>query len=339
MPAYFESGLFVRVPAWHGMGVVVDDYPGSWDEARKLAGLAWEPVSAPAYGFSGLTAEGMPTFDIATAATGDYHPVEGSQRIVRSDTGATLGFPTDSYAVISNAEIGSIIEAVLGADVNAKYETAVCLEGGKSVAAVVLLDEPVTLPGDNSVTLPYMALTARHDGDGSCRAQSTSVRIVCANTRAAAEAEADRNGTVFVFSHRKNWRDHVEEARVALAGLRTDFAEYVEFATRLSELPASPEQTATFIAEFIPAPMESVAASDRVMRNIEEARLTVKAILASPTCETIAGTAFGLVQAADEYLDHYVGYRSKDTYLGRQLLKPQKRKVLAAQLAQTICGG
>ncbi len=231
--------------------------------------------------------------------------------------------------------MGAIIEACADQP-NVKYETTVVLEGGKCVAAVMALDEPIKLPRDKSLTYPYMALTTRHDGTGSCRAQSTSVRIVCANTFAAAEAQADRDGTVFTFGHTKNWRDHIEEAKLAVRGLRQDFSEYADFAKHLTRIKINGEQTATFLAEFIPAPLESVAVSPRVARNIEEARQTVLAILNSKTCEGISGTAFGLLQAGGEYLDHYRGYQNKDTYCGRQLLKPEPRKRELARIVQDL---
>ena len=44
--------------------------------------------------------------------------------------------------------------------------------------------------------------------------------------------------------------------------------------------------------------------TDRVARNVEEARNALRLLFQSTTNEQIAGTAYGLVQAAGEYLDH-----------------------------------
>jgi phage/plasmid-like protein (TIGR03299 family) len=327
MPASFESGFFVRKAAWHGLGTVLDDYPGSWEEARRLAGLDWEPISAPVYEFAGVSDDGQPVWDPMLAKgprIGNFRVIEGHQRIIRSDTGALLGIPTSSYAIISHAELGTIVEAIEDVP-NAKYETTVVLEGGRKIAVVVRLDEPITLPRDNSATMPYLALTTSHDGAGSCRAQSTSVRIVCANTFSAAEAQADRNGTVFSFSHTKNWREHVEGARQAIRGVQTDFKEYVDFAKGLIKLKVSEDQTAMFLEEFIPSPLVAVEASTRKLNNIEEARATIRAILNSPTCEPYKGTAMGWLAAGGEFLDHYRDRSSKGTYFTRQV-EPQKRK-------------
>ena len=62
--------------------------------------------------------------------------------------------------------------------------------------------------GDQSPTLPYLAITNRHDGTGACALRATAVRIVCANTFRAAELEGERTGTTFSFVHKSGWRNH-----------------------------------------------------------------------------------------------------------------------------------
>ncbi len=159
MAAFFESGFFVREPAWHGMGKVADDYPENWDQAREWAGLEWEPTSAPMFGFVGTADDGSTVYDPAEAMVnpetgqpvGSFAKDDSKQRIVRSDSGALLGTPSDTYSIITHKEMGEIVEAVTEQE-NVKYETTVCLEEGKSVASLVRLDEPITIPGDSSPT-------------------------------------------------------------------------------------------------------------------------------------------------------------------------------------------
>ena len=45
MPALFDQGFFVREPAWHGLGVVLQDYPGR-EEAMRLAGHDWDVLES-----------------------------------------------------------------------------------------------------------------------------------------------------------------------------------------------------------------------------------------------------------------------------------------------------
>jgi hypothetical protein len=64
----------------------------------------------------------------------------------------------------------------------------------------------------------------------------------------------------------------------------------------------------------------------------------VFAILDGPTYEGIAHTAYGLVQAAGEYLDHVRRYRNCDSHITRTLLKPEPLKAKAVQLAREVIG-
>lgn len=47
MPANVESMFSVRQMPWHREGTILTDYPGDWNEARKLAGLDWNPSPLP----------------------------------------------------------------------------------------------------------------------------------------------------------------------------------------------------------------------------------------------------------------------------------------------------
>lgn len=322
MSDYFDSGYSVREPMWHGKGKVAGEYPKDWNEAREWAGLMWEPELVPFY---------------TKNDDGEFVEVQNWRAIRRNDDGRTLGVRTDSFKLFTHEEMGRIMEALLEQP-NLKYETAGATHFGARVWALVYLDEPVTIPGDNSITLPYMALTNRHDGTGAFRAQPTTVKIVCANTFAAAEAEGDRNGVAFTFQHRgteDNWEARLEEARATVMGLRADFNRYVELATELLKVRVNREQSEQFINSFIPSPPVGLV-SQRVKDNVDTARDTMRTILASPTSEGIADTAWGLVQAAGEYLDHYRAYRSLDSYYTRQLLAPEKLKTRAVKIAREV---
>lgn len=324
MPANIESMFSVRQMPWHREGTILQDYPGTWAEARTLAGLDWDPVTAPVYAVDGINPDG----------TAHYEPIEGWKTITRSDTGAVLSISKDSYTVIDHAEMGEIIEAVL-TQPNVRWETAGVLDGGKAVWCLALLDEPITLPGDDSPTLPYLAITNRHDGTAACALRATAVRIVCANTFRAAELEGERTGTTFSFVHKSGWRNRIEEARKAVTGARAEMARYAELASELLAIPVSPAQRELFITEFIPKPPEGLI-TDRVARNVDEARAALRMIFDSKTTEQVAHTAYGLVQAAGEYLDHVRTARSWETRLNRTLIRPEPLKHRALSLARDI---
>jgi hypothetical protein len=76
--------------------------------------------------------------------------------------------------------------------------------------------------------------------------------------------------------------------------------------------------------------------TDRVARNVEEARNAVRLILQSKTTEPVAGTAYGLMQAAGEYLDHVRHARSWETRLNRTLIRPEPLKHRALSLVHEV---
>jgi phage/plasmid-like protein (TIGR03299 family) len=310
----------VREMPWHREGTVLDDYPQTWDEARKYAGLEWDPVEGPVF---------------TRTPDGNLVEVPDWRAITRGEGGRVLACTKDSYAVITHTAFGEIFEAVLETDRNAlKAETGGELEGGRKVWMLIKLDEPIMLPGDTSPSMPYLALTSRHDSMGGCVLRATAVRIVCANTFGAAEMEGQRTGATFTFIHRTSWRDRIEEARNAVTGARKQFADYADLMSRLTGVKVTAEQTELFVKAFIPSPPESMI-SDRVAKNIETARQAVRTIIASPTVEGagVRGTAYGLVQAAGEYLDHSRKARSWETKMNRTLLTQEPLKAKAVKLA------
>jgi phage/plasmid-like protein (TIGR03299 family) len=324
MPANVESMFSVRQMPWHREGTILDDYPGDWNQARKLAGLDWDPIATEVYALADLNVDGSP----------HYEPIDGWKCIARSDNGAVLSLNRDTYTLIDHGEMGEIVEAVL-AQPNVKWETAGVLDGGRSVWCLALLDEPITLPGDDSATLPYLAITNRHDGTAACALRATAVRIVCANTFRAAELEGERTGATFSFIHKSSWRNRIEEARVAVTGARKEMRRYSELARELLAIPINTRQRELFITEFIPMPPNGLV-TDRVARNVDEARKALRLLFDSATNEQIAGTGYGLVQAAGEYLDHVRTARSWETRLNRTLIRPEPLKHRALSLVREI---
>jgi phage/plasmid-like protein (TIGR03299 family) len=351
MPAYFDSGFTVRMPSWHHQEVLLSDYPVDWNDAREKAGLLWEPEIVPMFqqvigcaeceqpiGADHLDTCGTIGLIGADEGVSLYLEVPDFRIVQRSDNQHVLGPVTDSFGLIYHSTMGEIVEAICGQ--GAKFETAGSVREGAQVWALVYLDEPFTVPGDDSETFPFFALLNSHDGSGACKAVATDIRVVCWNTYNAASMQGERTGRQFVFRHTSNVLDRIEEAKDALAGLRDESKAWVELATDLFQLSADDFAVNHFVNEFIPSPEDhGEQISDRVRENISTARLTFKSLyLDSITCDAHRGTALGLVDAATEYLDHIRGFRNRDTYLGRTILKPEPAKAKAVALARAVCG-
>jgi phage/plasmid-like protein (TIGR03299 family) len=358
MPAYFDCGFSVREPMWHGEGLVIDDYPEDWDEARRLAGLMWEPAPEPVFTQKTLTRAELDNlvmdqvgFEVIDGEVdmSDPNPdrkyrtmvkVEGHQAIVRDDTRDVLSVPTENYSVITHAQMGEIVEAVLDVDSNVKFETAGSCNGGRQVWALAYLDEPYTVPGDSSPTYPFLALLNSHDRSTSCSLTYTDVRVVCWNTWNAADAQGERDGTRFVFRHTGDVGDRITEAKSALARLREDSKRTRELFEQLAQQPVDGTQVKTFTELFLPSPRDvGEQCSDRVHGNVVTARRTFDRLYSqSMTTEGVRGTAYGLLQASTEYLDHIRRFKNKDSLMGRTLLRPEALKTRALGLIEEVVG-
>ncbi len=352
-----------------------------WNDARVKAGLLWEPAYADLFvqqvvpavcrecvePKGGLHAdscplthgEGVGSRYVTAGCVGPkdcvpvrpmpedrylvHVPTAGHQAIVRDDTWAVLATPTDTFKLIHHAQMGELLEAYseawrkAGAEV--KFETAGSVRGGALVWALVWLDEPWHAPGDDSPTYPFAALLNAHDGSAACRLTPTSIRIVCWNTWKAAEAEGERTAHSVVLRHAGNVDARLEDAKASLQGMRDEAKDWQVLATDLAAININDAVVRTFLDEFIPVPE---GASDRTRDNrLERQRTFLGLFNESPTNNALPMTAYRLVQAAGEYVDHLRPYRSPDTYLARTLWGSEpikggivrKVRILAHELA------
>ena len=327
-----DNLLSVRQPTWHGLGKILPEYP-SREEAQAIA-HPWEPISEPVY-----TAEpklGHQDTEDLLFPTVEYLQVPGFKAIRRSDNGDTLGVTTDGYEPVSNNEMWDIAEAIQGSGVDVQYETAGSLKGGRKVWVLIRLNEPLEIAGDKQgAVLPYYTLQNSHDGTGAFRGQATVTRIVCANTAQMADLDARARGTEFAFSHTKNVRDRIEEARTALTGWRESLEDYKMLTEHLLTVHVTGDELQAFIERFIPQPPPGLA-SDRVMDNVKKARTTYWDVLHGPTNQGIEHTAQGLLAASIEYAEHYRRAHTEESRFRRSFLDRNQVVQSATKILQDV---
>ncbi len=267
MGAIPEQSFTVRVPAWWDdkAEYVLQDYPGR-EQAMELAGHNWDVAERPV-AHQRRDANGVLRFV----------ELPGYVEHFRSDNGLTLQVCRSSFERIQNKVPYDVAEALI--DTGFLYETAGSLNGGAQNYLTLLLNEPITITGDDSTTLPYAGMSWAHDGSMSFSVRSTSVRQVCENTVSASEAEGKRLGTNFVFKHTKNVMERIEDAKKAIQGVRANHAVYVEAMEALAAIPVTPSQRDLYVATIIGdrggVVSTSATVSDRVRNNIEEERAKI----------------------------------------------------------------
>ena len=224
----------VRDVPWHGLGVVLDEYPRSIDEALDKAGLGWKVthgdvlvVKAPEW-----------TDDFGTQHPAELIPAKGFKANLREDTAEVLGIVSDEYEVVDNRDAFRFLDALIGSELY--FETAGSLWAGRRVWVLARLPEFIELGGDQSATYVYVANS--HDGSMAVTAAATPIRIVCANTLGAALRQAEHGAgaaRTFRFRHTGNLQAKFAEARQVL-GMTINYQKQFKVLTdRLAVEPIS----------------------------------------------------------------------------------------------------
>ena len=314
MPALFDVGFSVRKPAWHGLAAVLQEYPGR-DEAMRLAGHDWRILEREIFMSGG-------------------ERLEGWRALVRDDTYAPLSVVRDSYHPIQNAVMWDIVDAIVSQP-NVQYETAGVLRGGCTLWVMARLNEPWTVPGDDSMTLPYVVVGTAHDGTHSTEAMAMAVRVVCWNTYQAAREQARKRGFYYAFRHTARVQERLDQAREALLAVRGQFSEFKNLALELARHTVTTAGVRDFITAFIPDPT-GASATPRAATFIEKARDEFASLLGGQTVpEAHRRTAYGLWCAGVEFLDHARAFRSGETYF-RRTVEPSRLKDQVAKLALAV---
>ena len=203
-----DSMFSVREMPWHGLGVVLDQYPRSIDEALDKAGLGWKVT----HGDVLVVKQPEWIDDFGTTRPAELIPARGFKANLREDTGEVLGIVSDEYEVVDNRDAFTFLDALIGSELH--FETAGSLWGGRRVWCLARLPEYIELGGDLSATYIYVANS--HDGSMAVTAAVTPIRIVCANTLGAALRQAEHGAQAqrtFRFRHTGNLQTKFAEAR------------------------------------------------------------------------------------------------------------------------------
>jgi phage/plasmid-like protein (TIGR03299 family) len=294
------AAVFARADAWHRLGTTVRDRAFSAEEAMTLGHLGdWRVRKVPLIAHE-VTADGVTTIDAPGYATVRDNPFTGPPE--------ALGVVGAGYEPLQNEDHAKFLNN-LADQSGAVFGTAGSLRGGRQVFLTMQLPDTLRIGGRDAVDLNIAALNS-HDGSGAFRILVTPVRVVCANTQAAALAA---HASSFSIRHTRNAKAAVAAARDAL-GLTFAYVDAFEAeaeAERLIQTTLTDGQFEDLIeATFGPLDPD---ASERT-KQADADRHDVLSFLFhdADTQAGIRGTAWAGYQAVAEYIDHYAPVRAKD---------------------------
>lgn len=309
-----ETMAYVGETPWHGLGNQLTAHQPI-DTWLTEAGMAWTIEQSDV-----LFKVGSDGLHIRSHAD--------AKVLYRSDTLAPLSVVSPRYKVVQPSEVLHFYNDLVHAG-GFELETAGVLKGGRKLFALARTGQETLLRAGDNVKA-YLLLATSCDGTLATTAQFTSVRVVCNNTLQM--AVGDKTGAVKV-PHSTVFDPQAVKEALGL-GL-SSWDRFIGNLRQLTRRPVSPQEAKQYFAdvlnEAIPVGEDSVAS--KAMQQLTA--LYSGAGMGSMLTGTRA-TAWGLLNATTEFVDHHRRARSQDHRLdsawfgqGAQL----KQKALTHALA------
>lgn len=282
-----------RLAAWHRLGTVLEGSMTAGQALRAAHLTGWnvrkrELQTAPLITEGGVTASMPVPGQYATVRTS---PWTGDDEV--------LGVVGSRYHVIQNEEHTALLDTLLDQS-GAELETAGALRGGREVFVCMKLPEYLSI-GDTDQVDMYISALNSHDGSSPFRLLVSPIRVVCANTQAAAIRHARSS---FSIRHTAGAKGQIAVAREAL-GLTFRYMEaFQEEAERMIQQSITDAEFGRIIRILFPQPEITARPStqqrwDRTMDSLTWLHQD------AATNANIRGTRWAAYQAVTEHIDHF----------------------------------
>lgn len=270
------SEVFVAgKPAWHGLGVNVDKAQ-TWKQAVKLAHLNWKVNKEFLFDKEGKQ---LPAFGL-----------------FRSDTGEFINSVGNQFTPFQNEDCFSWVDTLLESKNGAHYVTAGALGKGEVVWCLAKLPEKIGIKGTDDISENYlMFVDYRIQGKAAIN-KLTSTRVVCNNTLNIALRD---KGALVRIRHNEDFQARLDNAKTVLEGIRGDIVTLDE---KLNFL-ASKQMTKDTLTKYFEFVFPNIKEST-IQQNRAEKILELYESNDNNAIPEIRGSAFNLVNAVTNYIDH-----------------------------------
>ena len=293
---------FVGEVGWHGLGNQLQD--GAPIETWiKEAGMDWSINRGP---LTFMNAANKPVI------------VNGQKALHRSDNDGLLGIVSDTYKVVQPAEVLEFFRDLCDNNGFA-LNTAGTLFDGKRFWALASIGEDACVVGNDRIK-GYLLLASSADGSLATTAQFTTVRVVCNNTLGAALGQRKKGAGKVAVSHRSVFKP--DTVKTDLGIVRGQFKDFMQQARALAKVKMTKDAAVDFVGTVL-TDSKTIASKDAASTRAHQAIMKLFAGEGQgATLKGVDGTAWGLVNAVTEYVDHHARaktdqHRLSDAFFGR----------------------
>lgn len=304
---------------WHGLGEQLPEGE-SIDSWKRAAGMDWELKETPVR--------------FMTESAGVLGAIETffEQKVLfRSDTREALSVVSSRYQVVQPGEILEFYRDLTEIS-GFELETAGVLKGGRKFWALARTGQSTSLKGGDMVN-GYLLLATSCDGTLATTATPTTIRVVCNNTLSMALQGAP---AAIKVPHRSRFEAQAVKQQLGIA-----VGQWDTFMYRMRLLSERKVKSHEALAYFLRVVCESDPGNNETgTLSNERALKKVQALYEGrgrgSSLDSARGTAWGLLNAVTEFVDHEKQARSQDHRLDSAWFGPgaqMKQRALDSALA------
>lgn len=309
-----ETMAYANQVPWHGLGARVDEAV-TVDEMLQAAGLDWELKRVPLVTGAG---EGTPEDMVGLR-------VDQRNAWVRTKDRKVMAVAGPAWRPFQPAETLGFMHDYVQAG-QATLETAGSLRDGKVVWGLARLSHDFEVrPGDR--VNGYLLITSPNEVGKAITVRTTTVRVVCANTMALANAQGNGE-THYRQSHVGEF--NVEKAKEAVGNAHEQLAQAERNAKVLDKLKLSISDAVTKV--LVPVFYPEVAEDSELMEQIQlpenqpkHLREILTSVESAPGNKEVSGTGWALLNGVTHWADHVAGReaaaRMHNSWMGANALR------------------
>ena len=315
-----ETMAYSGATPWHGLGnhLTPKQPIEVW---QHEAGMDWKIQDSPVH------------FKSDTIGTlGSIHSFPEQKVLYRSDTKAPLAVVSNRYQVVQPREVLEFYRDLTEVS-GYELETAGVLKGGRKFWALARTGQETALKGNDQVN-GYLLLATSCDGTMATSATPTTVRVVCNNT-----LTISLNGATRAIKVPHNTRFDSQAVKKQLGIAVSQWDEFMYRMHALAERKVQWTEAMSFFMEVLcdtcaHDPIPNVLPNKRAMEKIQS---LYEGKGRGSDMASARGTAWGLLNAVTEYVDHErrarsSEYRMDSAWFGQGAVIKQKALDAALQL-------
>jgi len=320
MAHQLEQMAYVGEEPWHGLGNRLPQKQ-SIETWQREAGMDWQIDESPVRFMSD-----------SVGNLGSIHTFEEQKVLYRSDTKEALSVVSQRYRVVQPREVLEFYRDLTEVS-GYQLETAGVLKGGRKFWALARTGQTATLKGNDLVN-GYLLLATSCDGTLATTATPTTVRVVCNNTLSIAINGAAQAVKV---PHNTRFDAHAVKQQLGIAVSHWD-----GFMYRMRTLAERKVKSHEAMNYFLRVLCDAQNGQQEPVELTNERALKRVMVLyegqgKGAELDAAKGTAWGLLNAVTEFVDHErrarsPEYRMDSAWFGQGAVIKQRALDTALQL-------